>query len=462
MFFRSLFLIGLSLATVFAQTATPPTVRFKTSVGDIDVLLLTGSAPRTVENFLRYMNRKAFDGSVFHRSVAGFIVQGGGFQATLPNLPAIPADPPVVNEYRESNIRGTLAMAKLGNDPNSATNQWFFNLADGNAANLNNQNGGFTVFGRVVDRASLAVMDRLAAVPVPSPSPFPSPFNEIPLLNFTGGTVTASNLVVVQSIAQVTTTPPPAISEGGIQTAGAFGGFRVAAPGSYLEIYGSNFTDATRSWGEADFINNNAPTALEGVSVTIGGQRTFVNFVSPTQVNVQVPATVAFNNALSVVLTSNGQTTASIPFAVRRLSGGLLAPASFRISGRQFVYAVKASTGAPVSNGSIPGVASAPATPGETLLFYGSGFGTMTPFSIVIAGQIAPSSVISGRLDFPVTFRIGGIDSTVAYGGLIPGLVGLYQFNVVVPPDAPTGDLTLEVIQGNQPIEQTLFLPVRR
>ena len=378
--------------------------------------------------------------------------------ATLPNLPAIAADPPVINEYRESNIRGTVAMAKLGNDPNSATNQWFFNLSNDNAAILNLQNGGFTVFGRIVDSASLAVMDKLAAVPVPSPGPLASPFNEIPLQNYTG-TLSIANLIVVNSITQVPTAPAPSISENGIQTAGAFGAYRVAAPGSYLEIYGANLSESTREWNGNDFTNNNAPTILDGVSVTVGGQRAYVNFVSPTQVNVQVPATVSLNPNLNVVLTYLGQTTGAVPIGVKLLSGGLLAPASFNVGGKQYVYAVKASNNAPVSNGAIAGVANAPAVPGETLLFYGLGFGSMTPFSIPAAGQIVQTL---GTLAYPVTFKMGGIDASVAFQGLIPGLVGVYQFNVVVPPDAPSGDLALELTQNNQPIAQTLFLPVRR
>ena len=319
MTFRSLFFLTLLAATLPGQTTTSSTVRIKTTVGDIDVLLLPGSAPKTVENFLKYVNKKAYDNSVFHRSVRDFIVQTGGFQATLPNLPAITADPPVINEFRESNLRGTIAMAKLGNDPNSATNQWFFNLSNENASILNGQNGGFTVFGRIVDSASLAVMDRLAAVPVPSPGPLPSPFNEIPLQNYTG-TLTTANLIVVNSITAVPTAPAPTISENGIQTAGAFGAYRVAAPGSYLEIYGANLAESTRSWEASDFVNNIAPTSLDGVSVTVGGQRAFVNFVSPTQVNVQVPATVSLNAALSVVLTYRGQATGAGTIGVRLLA----------------------------------------------------------------------------------------------------------------------------------------------
>ncbi|MEO7649508.1 MAG: peptidylprolyl isomerase, partial [Bryobacteraceae bacterium] len=129
------------------QNVTGPTVRFNTTLGNIDVTLLTAAAPRTVANFLTYVNRGAFNNSIFHRSPPGFVIQGGGYQWQN-NLVEIPSDPPIRNEYSTSNTRGTLAMAKLGGMPNSATNQWFFNLGD-NSRNLNNTNGGYTVFGRI-------------------------------------------------------------------------------------------------------------------------------------------------------------------------------------------------------------------------------------------------------------------------------------------------------------------------
>lgn len=107
---------------------------------------------------------------------------------------AIPVDAPVVNEFGRSNLRGTIAMAKLGNDPNSATSQWFFNLAD-NSNNLDNQNGGFTVFGEVVDNG-MAVVDAIAALPVYYAD---SVFSELPLRNYPGGNVqvTKEHLVIV-------------------------------------------------------------------------------------------------------------------------------------------------------------------------------------------------------------------------------------------------------------------------
>ena len=175
---------------------------FDTSLGTIPVLLTPQTTPLTVANFDSYVNKGAYTNTVVHRSVPGFIWQAGGFQLTSkPNIAAIPSDPAVKNEFGASNVRGTIAMAKLGSDPNSATNQFFFNESDGNASNLDNQNGGFTVFGRVVGTAGLAVMDAVAAVPEPSPSPLASPLDQIPLQNYKAGAgVQPANLVLIKGV----------------------------------------------------------------------------------------------------------------------------------------------------------------------------------------------------------------------------------------------------------------------
>jgi cyclophilin family peptidyl-prolyl cis-trans isomerase len=167
---------------VFAQLAgTNPLVRFHTDLGDIDVQLLQDTAPKNVANFLGYVNPGAYDNSFIHRSPPHFVVQGGGFKYVNSQIVAINQHAAVVNEFHVSNTRGTLAMAKLANDPNSATNQWFFNESDSNATGpngLDTQNGGFTVFGRVLNGASLTTIDAIAAVPV---YVFQSPFDQVPL-----------------------------------------------------------------------------------------------------------------------------------------------------------------------------------------------------------------------------------------------------------------------------------------
>ena len=122
--------------------------------GVINIVLFdqtSGGAPLTVQNFQNYVSAGSYTNSFIHRSIPNFIVQGGGFTYNNPTVTTIPTNAPVQNEFssQRSNIRGTIAMAKLGSDPNSATNQRFFNLAD-NASNLDNQNGGFTVFGQAL------------------------------------------------------------------------------------------------------------------------------------------------------------------------------------------------------------------------------------------------------------------------------------------------------------------------
>jgi len=131
-------------------------VRMQTNQGVIDIELYDrGGPPATVTaaNFLAYINSGRYDNTFFHRSITSFVLQGGGFvddPTTSPQYAAVVTDPAIVNEYSDSrkNIKGTIAMAKLGGDPNSATSQFFFNLTDN--PDLDTQNGGFTVFGQVI------------------------------------------------------------------------------------------------------------------------------------------------------------------------------------------------------------------------------------------------------------------------------------------------------------------------
>lgn len=447
---------ALSVSTsLLAQPAESQLVLMKTNLGDIEVTLLPGTAPATVANFLSYMNKQAYDNTIFHRSVRNFIIQAGGYKWDGSRAVEIPQDPPVRNEFGLSNSRGTIAMAKLGDDPNSATNQWFFNLGD-NSANLNNQNGGFTVFGRIASAAGLVIMDKIAAVPVPGV--LASPFDQIPLQNYTSGDVKEDNLIIVRSIRLVERPTQPTIQSGGVISASAFGGQAAAAPGSYIEVYGANLGgDVSRTWATADFTNGRAPTALEGVSVSINGQPAFVSYVSPTQVNVQIPASVPTGEPLPVVVTHRGVSSTSTPLLVRSTAGGLLAPPSFKVGDKQYAVAIRPSTGAFISNGTITGVAASPAVPGETLVFYGVGFGLIGGSTTSLGGQIAEGT---SRILAPVEFKFGSTVAAVAYAGLTPGLVGLYQFNVVVPANAGTGDVELVVSQGGTPIAQRLFIPV--
>ncbi len=170
-------------------------VRVTTTLGVMNLEMFDGRTPLTVQNFVRYIQANSYANSFWHRSVPGFIIQTGGFTFVNNATGTVPTFPPVQNEFGISNTRGTVAMAKLGGDPNSATSQWFVNLAD-NSANLDGQNGGFTVFGRVIE-GGMTVADAIAALPIFNAG---SPFDSLPLRNYTSGTIVAANLIFVDAI----------------------------------------------------------------------------------------------------------------------------------------------------------------------------------------------------------------------------------------------------------------------
>lgn len=153
----------LSAGLLLPAAVSATTVQFQTVMGNFEVNLFDKTAPKTVANFLAYVNANAYKDTIIHRSVSNFVVQGGGYAFTgeLP-LVAIPQNAAVENEPVYSNLRGTISMAKLGSNANSATNQWFINLND-NATNLDKQNGGFTVFGQVMGNG-MEVVDAIAAL----------------------------------------------------------------------------------------------------------------------------------------------------------------------------------------------------------------------------------------------------------------------------------------------------------
>ncbi len=133
-------------------------VKLETTMGDIVIELNEQVAPVTVKNFLEYVGQGFYDGIIFHRVIPGFMIQGGGFTAEMGRKQP---HAPIQNEFHLSNLRGTIAMAKLGGNPNSATCQFFISLGD-NSRNLDTQNGGFTVFGKVVE--GMDVVDAIALV----------------------------------------------------------------------------------------------------------------------------------------------------------------------------------------------------------------------------------------------------------------------------------------------------------
>ena len=191
--------IGVCITLLISVLQTTPVtanfiLRMQTDLGAIDIEMFDSVAPQTVTNFMNYVNDGDYDGTFFHRSIPGFVVQGGGYIANTPDgsiLSAdagashIPTDPPVVNEFNLSNLRGTIAMAKVDGDPDSATSEWFFNLDD-NSANLDVQNDGFTVFAQVLNEG-MDVVDAIAALQrCVDVAPFPQLCQSFPDVPFAG------------------------------------------------------------------------------------------------------------------------------------------------------------------------------------------------------------------------------------------------------------------------------------
>ncbi len=158
-------LMGLAMAGAWclcAHAQAAPSVQFQTSAGDFVIELNAEKAPKTVENFLQYVNDKHYEGTVFHRVIDGFMVQGGGFTLAMAQKPTrgpIPLE--AANGLR--NDRGTIAMARSGN-PNSATAQFFVNVVDNPGLNAPQPDGfGYAVFGRV--SSGMETIDKIRALP---------------------------------------------------------------------------------------------------------------------------------------------------------------------------------------------------------------------------------------------------------------------------------------------------------
>lgn len=246
-------------------------MQFETVRGTFNVELLANDAPKTVANFLNYVNRGAYTNSIFHRSVPGFVIQSGGFTSSGNLVTAISADGPVQNEFKVSNTRGTIAMAKTAAGPNTATNQWFINLAN-NSANLDNQNGGFTVFARVLGNG-MTVADSIAAVTAYDVSAqLGGDFTALPLI---GGNLNSSALVVIRTI-------------------------------TAIPLY-------ARVAGEKAVVTYTATSSNAGVATgTVNGSTLTLTGVSPGTANITVRAADVNNSAAQVVFAVTVAATAPV------------------------------------------------------------------------------------------------------------------------------------------------------
>jgi len=179
-----------ALAAAPPRPTSPPEVRIVTTEGSFLVRLNPARAPLTVKNFLAYVRSGFYSGTIFHRVVPGFVIQGGGFTASYKEKKT---RPPIPNESGNglSNVRGSIAMARE-HAPHSATSQFYINLADNTNLDPSPAHWGYAVFGRVVQ--GMKIVDKIASVPTGPAGPFkknapqvPVVIKKIEIVNETGG-----------------------------------------------------------------------------------------------------------------------------------------------------------------------------------------------------------------------------------------------------------------------------------
>jgi len=249
----------------------------------------------------------------------------------------------------------------------------------------------------------------------------------------------------------------PSIAAGGVISASAFGAFTSIAPGSWIEIHGSSLGSSVRGWTMADFSGLRAPTELNETKVTIGGQAAFLSYVSPDQVNAQVPSGIK-TGLQELAVTTPAGTSAPYMIAVNPTQPGLFAPASFRVSGNQYVAAVSGDGTAFIApSGAVEGVATRPARPGEIITIYAVGGGPVAPE--IQAGEFVQEL---NTLSNEVEISFDQTPASIVWAGLAPESMGLYQFNIIVPDVSDGEAIPLRIKLGGVGGGQTLHIAVQR
>ena len=231
--------------------------------------------------------------------------------------------------------------------------------------------------------------------------------------------------------------------------ANAEGETPVIAPNTWVEIKGTHLAPSgdTRIWQNSDFHNSQLPVSLDGVSVTVNGKPAFVYYISPTQINILTPPD-AMPNAVSVQVTNNGQAGAAVSVKSQPSS-----PSFFNINGGPYVVAQHSADYSLVGPASLFPGASTPAKPGETVILYANGFGPTAP------AAVSGAETQSGTLSPLPAVAIGGLAAPVQFAGLVSP--GLFQINVVVPANTPTGDNALSAVINGVAVAPVALITVQ-
>jgi uncharacterized protein (TIGR03437 family) len=257
--------------------------------------------------------------------------------------------------------------------------------------------------------------------------------------------VTAASTASVAIALVVQGTQPAGTITGVANGASFVAGF---ASATWVSIFGTNLSARTASWSAANFVNGALPVSLDGVAVSIDGKPAYVEYISPSQINVLAPDDLTLGT-VQVQVTAAGQASNGFPVGTQQF-----APAFFTLDGGKYVAAQHSADysliGAP---GAIPGAT--PAQPGEIILMYGTGFGPTTP-PLPTANQVTTAEPLAANA---VQISIGGVPATVDYAGLVES--GLYQFNVTVPAGLPSGDAPVVATIGGESTQSQLYITIQ-
>jgi uncharacterized protein (TIGR03437 family) len=221
------------------------------------------------------------------------------------------------------------------------------------------------------------------------------------------------------------------------------------ASATWVAIFGTNLSQTTATWGVANFVNGALPTSLDGVSVTIDGVPAYVEYISPTQINVLAPDD-SMTGPVAVQVTTAQQASNSFSAAKQQF-----APAFFTIDNGAYVAAEHAG-GALIGQPNLlgAGVTTLPASPGEVIQIYGTGFGPTNP-ATPTADLVAAAAMLANS----VQVAIGGMTANVIFAGLVES--GLYQFNVTVPNNLPAGDASITASIGGLQTQTGLLITIQ-
>ena len=240
---------------------------------------------------------------------------------------------------------------------------------------------------------------------------------------------------------------PPTISQNGVASGASFQPGLV--PGSWTTINGTGLASVTDTWDKA-IVNGKLPTVLDGVSVSVGGQPAYIQYVSPNQINVQAPD-VGLGSIPVTVTNSNGTSAA---FTATSQQFG---PAFFLWTGK-YAVATRTDFSLAARAGLFQGQTTVPAKPGDVIILWGTGFGPTSP--AVAAGIQVPADRTYSTAS-PVTVTVGNAGAQVFGAALAPGYAGLYQIAIQIPNSTPDGDIAIKASIGGLQSPDNVFITVQ-